>query len=113
MRFPTPSLSRGGARPCDGCSSHPMGDKGREMICDHGLSAFRHHVARVRAGLCDAVPSGESRNNRNEELLDRLLCVTARDDALAPADILRAARDLRPSVGGAMPMYSRISNAER
>ena len=49
MRFPTPSLSRCGARPCDGCSSHPMGEKGREMICDDGLSASRHHVARVQA----------------------------------------------------------------
>ncbi len=58
-------------------------------------------------------PSVETYIDRNEEQLDRLLCITVRDDALAPADILRAARDLRPTVEGAMPMYSRISNAER
>ena len=62
-----------------------------------------------------AAPPVEAYNDRNEELLGRLLCVTARDDAFAPTGILGGARDIRPdrSVGGVMPMYSRSSSAER
>jgi hypothetical protein len=60
-----------------------------------------------------AAPPLEAYSDRNEESC--LLCVTARDDAFAPTGILRAARDLRAnrSVGGAIPMYSRSSNADR
>ena len=60
-----------------------------------------------------AAPPLEAYSDRNEESC--LLCATARDDAFAPTGILCAARDLRAnrSVGGAMPMYSRSSNAER
>ena len=84
------------------------------MISDYGLSASRHHVVRVRASR-DTVPWGEPHSDGNEELLGRLFCVTARDDALAPTGILGAARDLRSnrSVDGTLPMYSRSSNAGR
>lgn len=62
-----------------------------------------------------AAPPVEAYSDRNEDLLGRLLCVTAHDDAFAPAGILGAARDLRPnrSVGGAMSIYSQNSHAER
>jgi hypothetical protein len=66
------------------------------MIRDFGLSASRHHAARVQASH-DAVPSGESDSGRDEELLGCLLCVTARGDAFAPTGIVGAARDPRPN----------------
>jgi hypothetical protein len=62
-----------------------------------------------------AAPPVEAHSDRNEELLGRLLCVTTRDDAFAPAGTLGAAHNLRAnrSAGGAIPLYSRSSNAER
>ncbi len=76
-----------------------------------------HHAAAASADSPRHRPRRPLRaySDRNEDLLSRLFCATARDDALAPAGILGAARNLRPSrsVGGTMPMHYRSSNAER
>jgi hypothetical protein len=62
-----------------------------------------------------AVPPAETHSDRKEERSSRLLGVTAGDDAFAPAGTLGAAHNLRAnwSAGGAIPLYSRSSNAER
>jgi hypothetical protein len=82
------------------------------MIRDYGASSVRCHHAGLQSSAQTA-PAVETYSDRKEESCP--LCVTARGDAFAPTGILRAARDLRAnrSVSGAIPMYSRSSNADR
>jgi hypothetical protein len=68
-----------------------------------------------RQSSAQAAPPVETYSDRKEELSSRLHCVTARDDAFAPAGTLGATHNLRAnrSAGGAIPMYSRSSSAAR